>query len=341
MAGLFLAGVSVPGVQASDRGDSKVAPAGEAEAAHREFVAYGEWVLQIDGILKPALDEIRELSPQWEAATRSRNGAETQRAFQPVLSKARAAVAEARRKLAVLPIPTFELLELGEEASPTGVHAEMTRTLNRIDMVLDAFPPVLKALAANDPRAAEAAVAQMLGSAATLFRAQEAMAGVWMATLEQGDPARDVLEFERLFFRSGGRMMTSGERLVRRQQDPTLGADLLRIADAMDGVITRGLGAIDAAQAKTMALILETGSDAEGRSAKAMLTKAHTIHGLSRDSFSVARSYVAALRGAGQQAARTPVTLNSLQPLVLALRNTRIQLDAVGTRQAEVMAGTR
>lgn len=316
-------------------------PAGEVEAAHREFVAYGEWVLKIDTLLRPALDELRTLGPHWEAATRARSGAETQRAFQPVLEKARRAIAESRRNLAAMPVPAFELLALDEDASAAAVHAEMTRMLDGIDTLLAGFNPVLVALSRNDPRAAEVAVAQALGTAVTLFRAQEALSGAWMATLEQDDPAREVLEFERLFFRSGGRIMASGERLVLKRPDPTLGADLSRIADDIDVVIKRGRESVDAAEARTTALILEAGSDAEGRAAKAMLTKVRAIHGLSRDSFAAASTYVAALRSTAERAKRNPVTLEGLQPMVQVLQTTRLQLDAVGTRQAEVMAGTR
>ncbi len=341
VAGLCLVSMPVGGAFAADRGDAKVATAGEVETAHREFVAYGEWVLALDRAVTPAMNEVRALSPEWQAATSSGNFVAAEARFLPVLAKAKRAIAEARQKLAALPTPEFQTLELPPEIRAPVVQAELGRSLDQLDAVLDAFPAVLRALARKDIKAAELALTQMIGSAKTLFRAQETMAGVWMATLDADDPGREALKFEQLYFRSASRLMTTTEHLSLRRRDPAFAADLLRIADEMDKVIAAGMAAIETGQAKAMALTLETGADAEGRSAKAMLTKTHTAMGMYRDSFAIAMRYSAALRAAVKRANQTPLTLNDLNPVMAALRTTRVELDAVNTRQAEVMAGTR
>lgn len=341
MAALCLGLLTLPAAQARDRGEAKAVPVGEAEARHREFVAYGEWVVEVDSIFKPVFAALSELTPQWEAATRGPNVADTPTLFAPVLNKSKNTIADARLKLDAMPVPTFARLNLDPLSSPAGIKAQMVRTLDHVDSLLDSFGPVLEALGKEDPRAAEAAVAQALASAATMFDAQEALAGAWAATLEEDDPTRDLAEIERLFFRSGGRLMTSGERMMRRGADPTLAADLLGIADAIDGVVARGGARLDAAQAETMAKIAETGSDAEGRSEKAMLTKEHAIDTLSRESLATAQVFATALRTTATRAASTPITLGELQPLVQALQDTRLKLNTLGNQQAEIAAGMR
>ncbi|WP_439538813.1 hypothetical protein [Sphingomonas sp.] len=340
-AGLCLVSVPLGGAVAADRGDAKVAAAGEAETAHREFVAYGEWVLALDRAVTPAMNEVRTLSPEWQAATRGGNFVAAEARFLPVLTKAKRAIADARQKLAVLPSPDFPTLELAPEIQPAAVKAEMARTLDQLDAVLDSFPPVLRALARKDMKAAETAMTQMVGSAKTLFRAQETLAGVWLATLEADDPGREAMKFEQLFFRSASRLMTATEHVSLRRRDPVFAADMLRIADDMDKVIATGNASVETGQAKLMALTLEAGADAEGRSAKAILTKSHSAMGMYRDSFAIAGRYSAALRTAARRASQAPLTLDHLNTVMLALRATRVELDAVHTRQAEVMAGTR
>ena len=131
--GLCLAGLSVPCAYASDRGDAKVAPAGEVEAAHREFVAYGEWVLQLDRAVSPAMKEVRAIGPQWQAAMNGGNFAAAEARILPTLTSAKRAIAEARQKLAALPTPDFPTLKLPPEARTSAVHAELVRTLGQLD----------------------------------------------------------------------------------------------------------------------------------------------------------------------------------------------------------------
>lgn len=341
VAGLCLVSMPVGGAYAADRGDAKVATAGEVETAHREFVAYGEWVLALDGAVTPAMNEVRTLGPEWQAAINRGSFRAAEAHFLPVLARVKRAIADGRQKLAVLPSPDFPTLQLAPEVRTAAVKVEMGRTLDQLEAVLDSFPPVLQALARKDIKAAEGALTQLVGSARTLFQAQETMAGVWMATLEADDPGREAMRFEQLYFRSASRLMTANGHVSLRRRDPTFAADMLRIADEMDKVIAAGMASVETGQAKAMALTLETGADAEGRSAKAMLTKSHTAIGMYRDSFAIARRYSAAIRAAAKRANQAPLTLKDLELVMQALRNTRIELDAVHTRQAEVIAGTR
>jgi hypothetical protein len=63
--------------------------------------------------------------------------------------------------------------------------------------------------------------------------------------------------------------------------------------------------------------------------------------GMYRDTFAIAGRYSAALRATAKRAGSTPLTMEHLQAVMVTFRATREELDTVGTRQAEVMAGTR
>lgn len=127
MAALCLGILTLPGAQARDRGEAKAVPVGEAEARHREFVAYGEWVVDVDSIFKPVFAALSELTAQWEAATRGPNVADTPTLFAPVLNKSKNTIADARRKLNAMPVPTFARLNLDPLSSPAGIKAQMGR----------------------------------------------------------------------------------------------------------------------------------------------------------------------------------------------------------------------
>src|SRR5690606_21331581 len=98
----------------------------------------------------------------------------------------------------------------------------------------------------NNPAAAEQAVGRMLTSVRTLYRAQAAMTGAWLATLEEDEPAHYSMTFDLYFYRSGGRLLGAAEAILMRRQDKGLAADLRRSADEMDRAIDNGLAAVDA-----------------------------------------------------------------------------------------------
>lgn len=330
---------------AADRGDEKsVAPeggGGEAEATHAELIAYGKWLLELDCAIEPALRALRELGPAWQTAVARPTPAAAEAQFLPFLDDAERAVAAAKVRLTAMPEFRFERIELDAEAQPARVHAEMVRMLDQVTELVTSFRPLIRAIGSKDPKAGDAAVMKMLGSARTLFRAQAAMTGAFVATMEADDPARHSLMFDQIFYRSGMRLFTTTERMVRGQPDATLATDLAKLAEEMDGVIDRGLASVDASQAAAMTLRSELGADAEGVSARAMLDKSVAMESLYRESFAIARSYAGAMRATSKRLTGGAVTLPQLQPLINQLRDTRIRLDAVATRQAEILAGMR
>lgn len=345
VAALCLVTVS-PGIAfAADRGDNKTAKpaAGEIGATHNELIAYSKWLLELDAATRPALSALRDLGPAWQAAMTKRTAADAEAQFLPFLDKADGGIREAKARTAALTPFRFTQLSLSAAAGaePEQVHGEMLRMLDQAAELLGTFRPLLKALGNRDPKASEVAAMKMLGSARTLYRAQAAMAGAFAAVTEEGDPARESLMFDQLFYRSGMRMLGTAEAMIAKRQDPALAADLARMADEMDRVIDQGLAGVDTSQAEMTKARAQAGNDSDGASVKALLDKTHAMQGLYRESFAIARQYAAAVRATSKKLTGAQPSFPLLQPLLMQLRTTRTELDAVATRQAEIIAGTR
>jgi hypothetical protein len=347
LAGLCLLVLPVSAM-AADRGSSSrldektIGPEStEAQETHAELVAYSEWVIEVDASAAPALDAIRQLSPEWRAMLASRTPVEAAEKFTAFLDRADRVVAESKARVLALPLVSVARLDLGAEAQPAALRAEMTRMLDQVATVFVAMRPMAKAVATRNAKAMEAGAAPMLASVQALYRSQLAMTGAHVATLDEGDPARDSLMFDQLYFRSGLRILSTAKAMLSANSDPALAADLVELADEMDGVIDRGLANIDSSREEMLATLEELGNDAEGRAARAMLAKTIAMEALFRDSFGVARAYAAAMRSAGKGLTTATPTMVRLQPLLQQLRVTREQLDAVATRQIELMAESR
>lgn len=267
--------------------------------------------------------------------------AKAEAAFLPFVARADAAIAESRRRMTALSVPQFPLMDLPPEASPESLRAEMTQMLDQMAEVAATFRPMLKAMSANNPAAAEEAVGRMLASVRTLYRAQAAMTGAWLATMEEDEPAHFSLTFDLHFYQSGGRLLNAAEAILTRRQDKGLAADLRRSADEMDRAIESGLAAVDAQNEAMQDLIDQSGSDAEAVSARAMLNKVIAINGLYRESFALSRTFSRTVRTTADGVGAGPATMETLNPMVQALPVTRAQLDAIATQQAEIMAGLR
>lgn len=344
LTALLLLGTAMPGA-AADRGDKKTAPAassdtGDLEAAHREMIAFGKWVLEVEQGLTPALTAVREMGPHWQAAMRSKTPPEMEAVFAPVIVRTEKAIVASRARLTGMTLPSFPLLKLPPDVQPARLHADMLRMLDQLDEAVGTFRPVIQAFGNGDPKAAELALVRMLGSVRTLMQAQATMTGAWIATTEADDPARQALLFDQHFYHTGIRVLLTADRLLRRQKDPTLAADLTRLADQMDESIEKGLALVDARQVETEATATAT-EGRDGASAKAVLHKVAAMNGLYRESFAVSRAYAVTVRAAAKKVALDGATLPAVQPLIDGLRATRTQLDAVSVRQVEIMAGTR
>lgn len=327
-------------LERADRQEVAAEP-GQTEATHREIIAFGKWVLELDRALEPAITAVREMGPEWQKAMQAGSPAKAEAAFLPFVARADAAIAESRRRMTALPAPQFPLMNLPPESSPESLRAEMTQMVDQMAEVAGTFAPMLKALTSNNPAAAEQAVGRMLTSVRTLYRAQAVMTGAWLATLEEDEPAHYSMTFDLYFYRSGGRLLGAAEAILMRRQDKGLAADLRRSADEMDRAIDNGLAAVDAQNEEMQELIDESGSDAEAVSARAMLNKVIAINGLYRESFALSRAFTRTVRATADGVGTAPVTMATLNPMVQALPATRAQLDGIATQQAEIMAGMR
>ncbi|WP_343519814.1 hypothetical protein [Sphingomonas sp.] len=340
--------LAVPALGA-ERTDSKAAAAAanravsKPEAIHAEMIEFGKWIMQLDEATAPAIAVFREFGPSWNAAMRTRSPDEAEASIRPVLARLDEAVRTARARLEALDTPDFPRLALIADVRPVALRSEMQRMMGNIADVTATIPGILAAMRKRDPRAAEQAVIKLLDSARALYRAQSAMTGAWAATAEVEDPAYHAFQFELLFFKSGVRLLDCAERLTLRKPDPALAGELRAIAGEVDKVIAAGHQRLDAQRSEftNVAAELAGKKDADSVSARAMADKVLAVSGLQQESFAVSQRYASQLRRTADTLDKAPASLATLQPMLDSLRGTRVELDAISIRVAEVMAGAR
>ncbi len=332
-------GTSAPSLayQAGDNAKPESANAGELEDPHDELASYGEWLRQVDATIEPVLAEIRSVGPQWDAALRNPSDADAEKVMLAVTMKADSAIMEARRRLAALPQPEFLNLDQREAERPAYFHAQADRILVQMREVVAGFGALLGSVRSGDEKAAKAAALQLLSATEVVVRAQGVMNEAWIATMSADEPGRYSLLFERQMSRSALRQFANDRKVVLGQPDPTLGADLAAIATEMDVAINGGIAAADASQDRLRATIAEIAP--EDTRMKATTVKYLEIAGLYRESFAVARRYADALRSAEPNLAPAQSTSSFLKELGVTLRDVRARLNAIATRQAEILAG--
>ncbi|HSX56506.1 MAG TPA: hypothetical protein VLG14_14470 [Sphingomonas sp.] len=331
----------------ADRTDNKTtareASTSEAQAIHAEMIAFGQWMIRLDAATTEAIAAFRDVGPSWNAAMATGSPDAMEARFRPTLARVEAAIGTARARLDALDTPSFPRLRLPVDTEPVRLRAEMQRMIGNMADIAQTLPGVMTAMRARDPSATRLAMVKMLDTTRALFRAQAALTAAWAATTEADDPTLQSLRFELLFFKSGVRLLDSVERGALGKPDPTLGADLRGIAGEIDAVVTAGNKLVDAQRAEFTASREELAGekDPESVSARAMADKVVAMSGLQQEGFAVSQRYAAQLRRTADAAGSGPVSMTVLGPMIDSLRTTRTELDEIGMRVAQVMAGTK
>ncbi|HEY0623698.1 hypothetical protein [Sphingomonas sp.] len=331
---------------AADRTDNKTtaraASVSEVEAIHAEMIAFGEWMIRLDAATADAITVFRELGPAWNAALSG--PPETMEArFRPTMAQIDGAIATARARLAALDTPTFPRLELPADTEPARLRDDMQKMIGSMEGITRTLPGVMTAIRARNPGATQQAMVKMLDATRALFRAQAAMAAAWVATTEADDPTGQSLQFELLFYKSGVRLLESVERTSLGKPDPGFGGELRALADQIDQVVAAGNKLVDAQRAEFTGVRedLAGEKDPDSVSSRAMADKVLAMSGLQHEGFTVSQRYAAQLRRTADALGTGRVSMTVLAPMIDSLRATRSELDALGMRIAQVMAGTR
>lgn len=352
MSRLILAGaallLAVPAFAADRTGHKSTArdapvPGPDAQAIHAEMIAFGQWIIRLDAATADAIAAFREIGPSWNAAFATRSPEAMEARFGPTLARVNVEIVAARARLDALDTPAFPLLKLPADTETTRLRSEMQRMIGNMADIAQTLPGVMAAVRARNPGATQLAIIKMLDTTRALYRAQSALVVAWVATTEPDDPTSQSLQFELQFFKSGIRLLDSFERGVLVKPDPTLGADLREIAGGIDKVVAAGTKLVDAQRAEFTAtrdeMADETGADAA--SARAMADKVVAMSGLQQEGFAVSQRYAAQLRRTADALGSGPVKMLALQPMLQTLGATRVELDEIATRIAQVMAGTK
>ncbi|WP_447725435.1 hypothetical protein [Sphingomonas koreensis] len=331
----------------ADRTDNKTASraasVSDAETIHAEMIAFGQWMIRLDAATADAIAAFRDVGPAWNAAIATGSPAAMEARFRPTLTRVDAAISTARARLEALDTPAFPRLQLPPDSEPARLRSEMQRMIGNMADIAQTLPGVMAAMRARDPGATRLAMVKMLDTTRALFRAQSALTAAWAATTEPEDPTSQSLQFELQFFKSGVRLLDSVERGALGKPDPTLAGNLREIAGEIDKVVAAGTKLVDAQRTRFTTTRAELAGEThpEAASARAMADKIVAMSGLQQEGFAVSQRYAAQLRRTADALGNGPPSMQTIGPMIDSLRATRMELDEIGVRIAQVMAGTK
>lgn len=337
---LLVAGLAWGGPAAAQSSDGgKPAHAGREAGltgANRQSEEFGQWLLSANTAVMPALESVRSLQGEWAQTVSNANPRAASARFLGFIDQTRGSIAESRRALDALPTPAFDALDLPADLQTPTIKRQMAETLDQMDAMVAGFPPLLDAMLTNDEAAGRAAAVNLFRSAAVLYDNQRLFARAALATSEPDTSDYHAARFEVLFFEAGGRMIDTASRLIDGRSDTALASDLLRFAEEIDRIAEEAT--VTARTAKQQA---ENDAAGAGGQAVPLIERARRIEALSIENIGIWRRYSAALRTGGTQLQTGQLTFGRLQSVIQIITPTRIALDDVALRQAEILAGVR
>jgi hypothetical protein len=314
----------------------KLAPESDLDlkAVQAEMTAYGAWLVQLDVANQEATTELQNIQAEWRAAARAPASQASAR-FLPVVARAKAKVAEARRRVQALETPSFPALGLEPEAVPPALIKQVLHLYDRIDMLLDSFNPMLKAMARGDMQATLTAAEQMLDAAQLLLDTQALLINAGLATADREMGAYQVALLQVRIFQSASRAMGAAKLVMRGKQDPGLAKDLERFADEIDAAAREGKAVMTDKIAKWEALTRTGDSDAIR-----VLRRSTAVLRVDLQLYDATPRYSAVLRATAAKARAGRLVIGDIGAVSGAFGQIRDLINTISTQENAAMAGS-
>lgn len=315
-------------------GGMKTDDEAELKAIQADMTAYGAWLVRLDAANQEATTELQNIQVEWQAAARGPS-AEAAARFRPVVARAKAKVAEARRKVMALDTPRFPALGLDADAEPAVLVQQVLKLYVRIDALLDSFGPMLTAIARNDGKAVLTAAEQMLDAAQLLLDTQAILINAGLATADKEMGAYQVILLQVRLFQSASRVMGAGKLVMYGKQDPGLAKELDRYADEIDRATVEGRSVMTAKLAK-WAELTRTGDSEATR----MLRKTSAVLRVDLQLFDAMPNYSAVLRATAAKARAGRLAVSDIRAAANAFAQVRNLINEVSAQENAAMAGS-
>ncbi len=314
----------------------KLAPEPEADlkAIQGEMEAYGAWLVRLDAANQEATAELQSIQTEWRAASQA-GAAQASASFTPVIARAKAKVAEARKRVQALDTPAFPALELDAQSATPALVAQVLKLYDRIDMLLDSFPPMLRAMERRDMQATLTAAAQMLDAGQLLLDTQALLLNAGLATADRELGAYQVGLVQVRVFQSASRMMSAAKLVMHGKQDPGLAQDLERFAGDIDAAGKEGKAVMTGKIEKWEALTKTGDSDA-----LRVLRRSTAVLRVDLKLYDALPGYTATLRATAAKARAGRLVIGDIGTVVDAFSRIRDLINLISTQENAAMAGS-
>lgn len=330
------AGATAPEIPAPQIPAPKTAAEAEQQigAIRAELQAYGQWLVRLDAAAKPTTEAVAAFQSGWAAASKARTAAAASAILRPVFVGMRRNLAASDTALRALDAPEWPTLQIDPAIQPAQLVREMLEINRHLGTIVTDTEALAATMANGTPAASRKSALRLFGSLEFMLKSRILMATAIATTLEAGSPDQQLMVIERLFAESGHRMVTSAASLVNARPDPTLPADLERLAGEVDAATVRGSSRLEADLAMSEVMFVD---GLQNEDARIVVDKAFAVRKVMQRMFGVARSYSASLRASARTLRKTRTEATMLAAMQ-SFASHRQQLDALARDQMQIMA---
>ncbi len=299
-------------------------------------MAFGAWVNRANAVQLRSQGAMMGLGPAIQQINAS-GAAPTERLsrMRTVLQQALAVVEASGAQFEELDTPEFPLLDLSEDLRPLALKRQML-VLNHSQRGL--LVDILHAFEVGmaNPATFRESVQSLFRNIAAIYDSQILLARARMESAPRDSSERAILSFELSLLRGMYRLLRAYSPFDR-VVDRGLPADVAALADDIDAQIQNGETRL-AAELAALEGELAGGDIDNGRAA--LLRRTIAVISITRDYFPAARRLSAHFRALSQSLRGQVLTEALLSQVVGPLRQFRFDMDAVTTRQNQVLAAT-
>jgi hypothetical protein len=232
-----------------------------AEVMNDALIRYGQFARQVNVAEQPALAAFSTFGEEIRAAMAMTDRVEGARRVHAVVDRTRAAIATADGQVVAVQVVDVPEMKLPAELQPAA-QVRSIRTVNaQMREVIAGFGTAADAFARNDGKAAMASARSLISNVRLVLDAQALLARGHAAAVPPESGARELLEFEAIYFHLGSRLLSAYRLDGVRAPDLALAADLTAIAAQVDALR-------EARSARIEAMIVRANTTAEDARAK-------------------------------------------------------------------------
>jgi hypothetical protein len=315
-----------------DKGHTSLA---QVDAGLKDF---GEWFARFSAVEAPVLAATLELGPKWQQAMALGTPDAMMTSFRPVLTRLRAAIAQANVGLAALDTPEFVGMPLPADLKPKALIAHQLEVNRQIGALADGYENLLGAFERRDEAAGMQAMTTMIGGLDVLLDSQVVMIRVTQ-TMERPNSAVYSAAEVRISILKAMQMLVAAMPIHSTPKvDIALATRLAGFAAAIDADAIEGIGRADA-EIAMLSKARDEGTASGDAARVSLASRAIRLLALERQLFGIGQRCAALFRSAAADFRKQPATVRRVVALITQWVPIRDELHRIESEEAVAFAG--